>query len=158
MKALKDICTLKSFDKIEDGIYFCGSKNGNDYDNLLNGARKAVHHGYVAYILPNPNSTRTADYIFLRKNFAGMYDLKTITGKSSVSNRLNESIGQANRVVLNMVADYNPRILATQIKRYFESNEDAQEIIIFKGKKCFCVNRKDLNKTFEKSFYKEYTK
>jgi hypothetical protein len=57
-----------------------------------------------------------------------------------------------------MVADYNPRILATQIKRYFESNEDAQEIIIFKGKKCFCVNRKDLNKTFEKSFYKEYTK
>lgn len=158
VKALKDICKLKSFGKIEDGIYFSGSKNGNDYDNLLNGARKAVSHGYTAYILPNPNSTRTADYILLRKNFAGMYDLKTITGKSSVSNRLNESVGQANRVVLNMVADYNPRILAVQIKRYFESNMDAQEILVFKGRKLMQVHREDMTKIFVKSFCKEYTK
>ena len=38
-----------------------------------------------------------------RKGFTRMYDLKTISGKASVSNRLAESVGQTNRVILNMI-------------------------------------------------------
>ena len=64
-----------------------------------------------------------------------MYDLKTIQGKSSVINRLRESIGQTNRVLLNMQTDYNARLLASDIKAYFEENPSANEVMLFKGNK-----------------------
>ena len=43
-----------------------------------------------------------------------MFDLKTIMGKNSVGNRLMESIGQANHVLLNMKFNYEPRLLAKE--------------------------------------------
>ena len=36
----------------------------------------------------NPKGIRTADFIFERKGVYKMFDLKTITGRSSVDNRL----------------------------------------------------------------------
>lgn len=59
---------------------------------------------------------RTADFIFERKGVYKLFDLKTISGKNSVGNRLRESIGQTNRVLLNMANDYNTRLLASDIK------------------------------------------
>ena len=59
---------------------------------------------------------------------------KTITGKNSVDNRLSESIGQTNRVLLHMTADYNPGTLARSIKRFFELNPYAREVLVYKGK------------------------
>ena len=50
-----------------------------------------------------------------------MYDLKTVHGKSSVDTQLLDSIGQANRILLNMTSDYNPRTLAKDIRRYFRT-------------------------------------
>ena len=123
--------------KDEANIYACGGEQDADYANLLNAARKAVTHGYTVYILPNPKGIRTADFIFERKGTYRLYDLKTITGKSSVLNRLVESIGQSNRILLNISTDYNPSALARSIKRYFEKNGAALEVLIFKGKKVF---------------------
>ena len=72
-------------------------------------------------------------------------------GRSSVSNRLLESIGQANRVLLNMAVDYNPIALARNVKSYFEKNPKAVEVLIFKGHKCISVLREDVqSKTFHK--------
>ena len=88
-----------------------------------------------------------------------MYDLKTISGKSSVSNRLFESIGQSNRVLLNMTVDYNARLLASDIKRYFETNQNALEVLIFKGKKVLPVNRIQVQSSdFKRVFRKRYEK
>ena len=56
----------------------------------------------TVYVLPDPNIVRSADFIFVRKGVYKLYDLKTISGKSSADNRLIESIGQANRVLLNI--------------------------------------------------------
>ena len=85
--------------------------------------------------LPNPKGIRTADFIFERKGVYKLYDLKTIMGRSSVSNRLLESIGQANRVLLNMAVDYNPIALARNVKSYFEKNPKAVEGKIHKIKR-----------------------
>ena len=74
----------------ESAIYSTGSEGESDYSNLLNAARKAVAHGYKVYILPNPSGIRTPDFIFERKGTYRPYDLKTISGKASVSNRLEE--------------------------------------------------------------------
>ena len=102
-----------------------GGESGEDYLPLLDAARKAVEHGYRVFVLPNPKGFRTADFIFERKGVYKMFDLKTVSGRNSVDNRLSESITQTNRVLLHMKADYSPGTLARSIKRYFELNPNA---------------------------------
>ena len=161
IKTLKEIANHPSFSPVKDeiSIYSTGSESDDDYDNLLNAARKAVEHGYRVFILPNPKGFRTADFIFERKGVYKMFDLKTISGKNSVGNRLNDSIGQTNCVLLNMVVDYNARLLASDIKTYFETNPDAIEVLVFKGKKTISVNRYQSQSTmFNRLFRKKYEK
>ena len=143
----------------ETNIYSAISEQSDDFENLINAARKAVEHGYRVYILPNPRSCRTADFIFEKKGILGLYDLKTVHGKGSVGTQLLDSIGQTNRVILNMLTDYNARLLASDIKTYFEANQDALEVLIFKGKKVLSVNRvqvqsSDFNRVFRKRYEK----
>ena len=161
IKKLKEIVYYGEFHPVEGemGIYSTGGEQGSDYENLLNAARKAVEHGYRVFVLPNPKGTRTPDFIFEQKGNCKVYDLKTISGKASVSNRLFESIGQSNRVLLNMTVDYNARLLASDIKSYFETNQDALEVLIFKGKKVLPVNRiqvqsPDFNRVFRRRYEK----
>ena len=143
----------------EPGIYSVGSESENDYSNLLNAAHKAVTHGYKVYILPNPSGTRTPDFIFERKGTFRPYDLKTISGKASVSNRLEESIDQSNRVLLNITTEYSPSSLARSIKQYFEHNNDALEVLVFKGGKSISVSREmSQSKSFYGLFMKKYSK
>ena len=143
----------------ETNIFSAISEQSDDFDNLINAARKAVEHGYRVYILPNPRSCRTADFIFEKKGILGLYDLKTVYGKGSVETQLLDSIGQTNRVILNMLSDYNARLLASDIKAYFETNQNALEVLIFKGKKVLSVNRiqvqsSDFNRVFRKRYEK----
>jgi len=144
-------CALKT----DPSIYTIGGERGEDYDNLLNAARKAVEHGYRVFILPNPKGFRTADFVFERKGVYKMFDLKTISGKNSVGIRLIESIGQTNRVLLNMPSGYNTRLLSADIKSYFELNEAALEVLLFKGKSELSVYRRFANNS---RFYAEFKK
>ena len=107
----------------------------------------------------NPNKVRTADFIFERKGIFKMYDLKTIQGHSSAFNRLIESIGQVNHVLLNITTDYDTRLLASDIKSYFEINSDALEVLIFKGKKQITIDR-DFTQSpqYHRLFRKRYEK
>ncbi|MCR5365786.1 MAG: hypothetical protein K6E67_06540 [Prevotella sp.] len=143
----------------EMGIFSTGGEKSEDYANLLDAARKAVEHGYRVFILPNPKGFRTADFIFERKGVYKMFDLKTISGKSSASSRLQESIGQTNHVVLNMATNYSPRLLAKDVQFYFEANKDAKEVLIIKGSKFLSVSRRFVEgKDYIKMFMKRYLK
>lgn len=158
---LKYIASHRAFTPIdgETGIYSVGGEQDADFENLLNAARKAVEHGYRVFILPNPKGIRTADFIFERKGVFKMFDLKTISGSNSVNNRLKESIGQTNRVLLHMTVDYTPSALARTIKRYFEYNGNALEVLVFKGKKQLSVTRKSLDDNdFFRTFIIRYTR
>ena len=158
---LKQITSHNEFKQLEGEteIYAVGGENSEDYANLLNAARKAVEHGYRVYILPNPKNIRTADFIFERKGVYKMFDLKTIMGKSSAENRLLESIGQTNHVLLNMTTDYEPRLLAKDVKTYFEVNKNAREVLIIKGNKFLSVSRQFVEgKDYFKMFIKRYLK
>lgn len=84
-----------------------------------------------------------------------MYDLKSIHGKASVINRLMESVWQTRHVLLNMHADYGTRKLTSDIKKYFERNPEAIEVLIFKGSKSISVNRRFTQST---RFYAEFKK
>ena len=161
VELLKEIKSYGEFRPVENenNIFFTGGERDKDYPNLLNAARKAVAQGYRVFILPNPKGIRTADFIFERKGVIGLYDLKTIQGKASVSNRLNESIGQTNRVLLNMTTDYNARLLASDIKSFFEKSRDAIEVLVFKGNKTISIKRGLVqNSAFNRLFRKLYEK
>ncbi|MCR5778975.1 MAG: hypothetical protein K6G70_00285 [Bacteroidaceae bacterium] len=158
---LKQIIYCGEFHPVEgdSGIYSAISETSDDFDNLINAARKAVEHGYRVYILPNPRNSRTADFIFEKKGILGLYDLKTVYGKGSVGTQLLDSIGQTNRVLLNMTTDYNARLLSSEIKAYFEANKQAVEVLIFKGKKAISVSRWQVDAPrFNRFFRKKYEK
>ena len=158
---LKQITMHNEFKPVQDetNIFAVGGEASEDYENLLNAARKAVEHGYRVFILPNPKGIRTADFIFERKGVYKMFDLKTIVGKNSIDNRLTESMGQANRVLLNITVDYNPSSMARSIKRYFEYNKNALEVIILKGKKLLSITRDlTLSSDFYRVFMRRYVK
>ena len=142
-RQVEHIALRKEFHSLEndENIYSVGGENSDDYQNLLTAARKAVEFGYKVYMLPNPTETRTPDFIFVRKRSFRVYDLKTVFGKSSIVDSLLESIGQCNRILLNLTIDYNTRSLAFAINKYFEVNEKALELLIFKGRKKLSVNR-----------------
>lgn len=143
----------------EKGIFYTGGEQGEDFDNLIAAARKVVEQGFSVYLLPNPKGIRTADFILERKGTYKIYDLKTIQGQSSAINRLMESIGQTNRVVLNIATDYNPSLLARNIRKYFERNIDALEVLVLKGHKAISISRElSQSEAFYRIFMKKYTK
>ena len=141
---LKKLTGLHIFKLVdgEDNIFAAEGSHKDDFPLLLDAARKAVQHGNKAYILPNPKGIRTADFIFESRGVYKMYDLKTIQGKASVINRLLESIGQTNHVLINVCSQYNPRLMSTQIRNYFQVNPTAIEVLVYKGKKMIVVTRR----------------
>ena len=160
-KQVERIVQHGQFYPVEDepDVFSSIGEGGEDYQNLMNAARKAVAHGYRVYILPNPEGVRTPDFIFERKGTYRPYDLKTLTGKASATNRLEESIGQSNRVLINVISDYSPTHLARSIKHYFEWNADAIEVLVFKGGKSISVSRElSQSKSFYGIFMKKYSK
>lgn len=156
---LKNVTTRSEFHPLVDepNILTVGGEKGSDYINLINAAKKAVAHGYRVYLLPRPKGMRTADFIFERKGVYKLFDLKTISGKSSASSRLMESIGQTNHVILNIIVNYNARQLAKDIQSYFETNREAREVLIMKGNKMLSVSRRFVEgKNYVKMFMKRY--
>lgn len=146
-QTLQEICQSKIFKPMAEmkGVYWTGSETDFDLDRLKAAAKKAVSFGNKVYMLPNPNSTRSADFIFVKKGIYKDYDLKTVVGKGSVGDNLMSSIGQTRRVLLNMTTDYNPRSLASDIKRYFEANKNATEVLIYKSKRQISIHKELAN-------------
>ena len=141
-------------------VFWTENVNDPDLKNLLAGAKKlTIDKNTKVFILPNPGSGRTGDYIVVRDGIYKGYDLKTITGNHSAGNRLFESIGQTRRVVLNMCTNYNPRTLAGEIKDYFNANDKAIEVLILKGKRRIVIERIHIkDKNFTHSFISFYNK
>ena len=140
-------------------IFIVGGETSGDYAPLLNAARKAVELGNRVFILPNPKGIRTADYIFVNKGVYKLYDLKTIIGKGSAGMRLSDSIGQTNRVLLNVRSNYDGRVLALDIRSYFEKNPLALEVLVYRGRKSLSVTRyQAIKPLFVKEFRKRYEK
>ena len=97
--------------------------------------------------------------ILVRKGIYRIYDLKTITGESSAINRLKESIGQCNNIIMNLATNYNSRRLGREIKQYFSMNPDAVEIMVLKGGRQVIVKKTfALSSDFVREFMMRYNK
>jgi len=143
----------------EISIFTAGSVNDNDYNNQIRVAHKLLRYGYRVFLLPNPQNSRTPDIIIERKGVYKIYDLKTITGKASVINRLRESIGQCNQIIVNMATNYDARQLGKDIRQFFVLNPNAIEVMIFKGGRQILIKRGyALSPNFVKVFMMRYNK
>jgi len=120
------------------------TKNGDmEIVRILEAAEKLAVKYRKVFIMPNPNSTRSCDFILQDKGFFYKgYDLKSIIGDDSVANRFHESIGQTNRVILNLKTRYKIDQLAEEIQDYFQYNKDAAEVMVLNKKTIVSVLRK----------------
>ena len=160
-RLVESIAQMHIFQPIDNeiGIFGTGNYKDKDYLNQVRAARKLVSIGYKVFLLPNPRGVRTPDLIVERKGIYRVYDLKTISGESSAINRLKESIGQCNQVILTMATNYDPRRLGRDIKQYFELNPNAKELMILKGTRQIMVKREfALNSDFVWEFMMRYNK
>ena len=58
-----------------------------------------------------------------------------------------------------MTTDYNTRLMAADVRMYFETNPEALEVLIFKGRKMISIERFDaLHSSFYRLFKKRYEK
>ena len=69
--------------------------------------------------------------------------------------RLNTLKGKPFIRQLELITRYNARLLAADIKTYFEVNRKAIEVLLFKGKKAISVNR---YATQSPKFYRQFRK
>lgn len=156
---LQAITRRREFQVLEEGIFSAIGPDTPDFNQLLEAARKAVYFGYTAYLLPNPRTTRSADFIFVRKGIYKLIELKTIYGRNSIRNRLNEASGQSSRILLNLATRINPHHFAHEIVKAFEQTPSYQEIIIFIRRKAFSITRQNaLKEGFEVRFRKAVRK
>lgn len=141
----------------ETDIYTAISESDRDYSNQIRAAQKLLLYGYRVFLLPNPKNGRTPDLIVERKGTFRIYDLKTITGESSAINRLRESIGQCNQIIMNMATNYDARQLGKDIRQFFTQNPNAIEVMILKGTRQIIVKRGyALSPDFVKVFMMRY--
>ena len=80
--------------KGETEIYSTGGERGEDYENLLNAARKAVEHGYRVFILPNPRGVRTADKRYFEKNTEAK-EVLVLKGKKIITVNREDTLGES---------------------------------------------------------------
>jgi len=141
----------------ETNIFAAISEGAQDFSNQIRAARKLLLYGYRVFLLPNPKNGRTPDMIVERKGTYRIYDLKTITGESSAINRLRESIGQCNQIIMNMATNYDARQLGKDIRQFFTQNPNAIEVMILKGTRQIIVKRSyALSPNFVKVFMMRY--
>lgn len=160
-RQVEHIAQMRVFHPVEGevGIYSVGSEHDKDYNNQIRAAHKLLKNGYRVFLLPNPKNGRTPDMIIERKGNYKIYDLKTITGETSAINRLKESIGQCNQVIMNMATNYDARQLGKDIRQFFVLNPNAIEVMILKGGRQIIIKRGyALSPDYVKVFMMRYNK
>jgi hypothetical protein len=127
-----------------------------EYSENINGAKALNKNGYNVYMLPRTNKT-SPDYLLEKVNGGDKFlaELKTIYGKNSLDNRLNDASRQADRIVLNIVGSLDSRYTAETIKSFYEKNLQIKQIIVLKSGKSINIMREQIEK---KNFVKEFMK
>lgn len=120
-------------------------------------SKKLADNGYDVFLLANPNSTKSADFI-LRKNKKLYYvEGKTMNGANSLDHLLNKGSQQADIVVVDVIGTNNVRYLSKELKSAFESNQGLTKVMLLKGNRLIEFSRRSVqSKSFEQTFKKEW--
>ena len=127
--------------KNERNIFRSADAKDPDLERLLVASRRLAEKDFKVFILPNPGSTKSADLIAVKKKFIADFDLKTISGKNGIDNRLSGVTEQADRALIRYEQKQNHRAAAKAIQKHFKSSENVKEVWILKGEEIAVIDR-----------------
>ena len=141
----------------------CRSENdlpsSDEFPGNLSLARKLMANGYDVYMLGNPNVIKSADFIATRKNMIYYLEGKTFSGTNTLDHLLSKAANQADKVVVDIVAQTGVTYLSSIIRLSFENNTNLKEMILFKGSRMIITTRQQAEeKQFEQKFKKIWVK
>ena len=156
---------LKRYSTIENSVY---GLNISQYDDiLLSGempknlaiAQKLVMNKFDVFLLTNPTSTKSADFVLRQNNKLYYVEGKTLDGKNSLDHLIEKGSEQSNRVVIDIVGTTSTNYIKTIIEKGFERYSVLQELFLLKGSRLIRINRQmSQTKTFMESFKKVWNK
>lgn len=116
-------------------------------------AKKMLSNGYDVYLMPNPNTSTSADFILSKNGKLYYAEGKTLNGANSLDNRLKSK--QARRIIIDVIGTNDSRYIASELRIAFEQNTYLDEIILLKRSREIKVNRRMvLSKKYEEVFKK----
>ena len=155
---------LKRLSLAENKIYTLYT---NQYDEILKTgeipnnlqiAQKFLANKFDVYLLANPRTTKSADFIIKQRNILYYVEGKTSNGGSAFAERLQEGAKQADRIAINFIGNSVNKTFSTEIKNAFENNENLKYVYVFKGAKLIFIKRNEaLSKKFPHKFIKLWT-
>lgn len=113
VEILRQIIKTNKFEKLKYHSNNKGSIYGinmGDFDKVLTQkempknltiAKKLTHNGYDVYLLSNPNSIKSADFILKKKDKLYYIEGKTMDGANSLDTMLNKGAKQSDRIDLS---------------------------------------------------------
>ena len=156
---------LKRYSTTENSVY---GLNISQYDDiLLSGempknlaiAQKLVMNKFDVFLLTNPTSTKSADFVLRQNNKLYYVEGKTLDGKNSLDHLIEKGSEQSNRVVIDIVGTTSTNYIKTIIEKGFERYSVLQELFLLKGSRLIRINRQmSQTKTFMESFKKVWNK
>lgn len=122
-------------------------------------AKKLADNGYDVFLLANPNTTKSADFILRKGKKLYYVEGKTMNGTNSLDNLLNNGAQQADIVVVDVIGTDDARYLSSTLRQSFERNDNLSKVMLLKGGRIVEFNRRSaLSKRFESSFKKTWNK
>ena len=153
---------LRRFSTNENAVY---GLNISQYDDiLLSGempnnlaiAQKLVTNKFDVFLLSNPNSTKSADFILRKNNLLYYAEGKTLNGKNSLDHLIAKGCQQSNTIVIDIIGTSKINYLKKEIKKAFETYP-LQEIFLLKGGRLIKIDNLTANaKHFEDYFARHW--
>ena len=171
VEILKQIVKTNKFEKLKYHSNNKGSIYGinlSDFDKALTQkempknltiAKKLTHNGYDVYLLSNPNSIKSADFILIKNDKLYYVEGKTMNGANSLDTMLSKGANQSDRIVVDIIGTNDADYISREVKFAFQQNKDLKEILLLKGSRLISFKRDAIkSKHFEDTFRKEWTK
>ena len=152
---------LKRYSTAENAVY---GLNISQYDDiLLSGempknlviAQKLVANKFDVFLLSNPTSTKSADFVLRKRNCLYYVEGKTSSGGSALSTRMEEGNKQADRIVVNFISYPSLHEIFSLVKTTFYKYTQLKELFLLKGSRLIDIKR-DFSESvnFEERFAK----
>ena len=116
-------------------------------------AKKVANNGFDVYLLSNPQSTKSADFIFAKAGKIYYTEGKLSTGKNSLGHNLSKGATQSDRIIIDLTGTNNTNYIASRLIEGFQQNNALKEVMLLKGGRLIVVSRRTLqSNNFERYF------
>lgn len=118
-------------------------------------AKKLLSNGYDVYLMPNHDSSKSADFIIKKGGLLYYTEAKTLDGKGTLNHLISKGASQSDRIIIDIIGTRDINYIRREVSRGFESMHSLRSIILLKGNRLIEINRQvALGKDFDNVFRK----